>query len=147
MRRPRTAGGGCVSAACDRKRLSAAVGTRRFQTAWALHHRRHQPIKSLAAARRQCNNRHALDLRQHAIDFFAQPRTNARLALDQVNFIEGDDDRAAFALDKIGNPDVLFFKRRQGIDQDNHDFGKTDGIERIGDRQFLELLLDARAAA
>ena len=75
------------------------------------HDRRHQPIEPFTGARRQCNDRHALDLRQHAIGFLAQSRANTRLPLDQVHFVEADDDGAPFPLDEVGNPDVLLFER------------------------------------
>ena len=105
-------------------------------------------IEPFAGARRYRDDRHALDLRQHAIDQLAQPLANVPdCALDQIDLVEADDDGATFALDEIGNPDVLLLERRLRIDEDDHHFGKTDGVERVGDREFLELLLDARAAA
>ena len=69
----------------------------------------------------------------------------ARGALDRVDLVEGDDDRAPFALDEIGDPGVLLFERRLRIDENDHHLGEPDGVERIGDRQLLELFLDARA--
>ena len=68
-------------------------------------------------------------------------------ALDQVPLVDRDDDRTPFPLDKIGNADVLFFKWRLRVDQNDHDFGETDGIERIGNGKLFELLFDPRTAA
>ena len=68
-------------------------------------------------------------------------------ALDHIDLVEADDDGATFTLDEIGDPDVLLLERRLRIDEDDHDFGKTDGVEGVGDRELLELLLDTRTAA
>ena len=122
--------------------MSAAVGHAAVPDGMRLDHGRHQPVEPLAGARRQSDDRHALDLRQHAIDFLAQPRPNARLPLDQVDFVEADNDRAAFALDKIGDRMSCSSNGVLRVDEDDDHFSEADGVERIGDRQFLELLLE-----
>ncbi len=76
------------------------------------HDRRHQPVEPLAAVRRQRNDRHAFDLRQQTIGILAQPRPNARLSLDQVHFVDADDDCAALPLDQVGDANVLLLERR-----------------------------------
>ena len=71
----------------------------------------------------------------------------ALAVLDQVPFVHADDERAALALDQVGDAQVLLLERRRRIHQHDHDFGKAHRVERIGDRKLFELLLDARAAA
>ena len=57
-----------------------------------------------------------------------------------------DDQRAALALDEIGDAKVLLLERLLRVHQQDHDFGETDGIERIGNRELFELLLDPGTA-
>ena len=70
----------------------------------------------------------------------------ARLFL-QVPFVDRDDHGAAFLLDQIGDALVLLLEGVVDVEQHHHDFGEADGVERVGDRQLFQLLLDARAAA
>ncbi len=70
----------------------------------------------------------------------------AARVLDQIPFVHADDERAAFALDQIGDAQVLLLERRLRIHQHDHHFGEADRIERVGDRELFELLLDPRLA-
>ena len=108
-------------------------------------HRLHQPVEPVAGQARDRDHRHALELRQPVVGLLAQLLHRAGLALDQVPLVHADDDRAAFALDQIGDAQVLLLERRLRIHQQDHHLGEAHRIERVGDRELLELLLDARA--
>ena len=77
----------------------------------------------------------------------AQLGERAGLTFAQVPFAHADHQRAALALDQIGDAQILLLERLLGIHQQHHHFGEADGVERVGDRELLELLLDLRAAA
>ena len=63
------------------------------------------------------------------------------------HLLTADHQRAAFLLDQIGDALVLLLEGVVDVEQHHHHFGKAHGVERVGDRQLLQLLLDARAAA
>ena len=109
--------------------------------------RLHQPVEPLAGQPGDCDDRHALDLRQPMVGLFAQLLDGAGGVLDQVPLVHADDQSAPLALDKIGDAKILFLERPLRVDEQHHHFGKAHGIERIGDREFFELLLDPGATA
>ena len=80
------------------------------------------------------------------IDLGAQLAGRAAGVALQVPFVHADDQRAAFALDQIGDAQVLLLEGLRRIHQHDHHIGEADGVERIGDRELLDLLLDARLA-
>ena len=120
---------------------------RLFQTSKACDDRLHQTVEPLAGQRRHRDQRHALHLRQLLVGLLAQLRDGAAGVLLQIPFVDRDDDRAAFLLDQIGDALILLLEGVLDIEQHDDDFGKAHGVERIGDRQLFELLLDAAAAA
>ncbi len=65
-------------------------------------------------------------------------------AFDKIPFVHADDQRASFPLDKIGNAQVLLLERLLRVDQQDHHLREPNCIEPVGDREFLELLLDPR---
>ena len=147
MRRPDTAGGGWEVSTPASQRLSALVPTRLFHTAWmsttaCISRSSPSPVSPETAI-----GRHALDLRQPMVGLFPQLGDRARLALDQVPFVHADHQRAPFALDQIGDAKVLLLERPFRVHQQDHHFGKAYGVERVGDRELFELLLDPGAAA
>ena len=77
----------------------------------------------------------------------AQLADLAALALDQIPLVDRDHQRAALALDQIGDAQILLLEAVLRIHHQHHHFGKADGAQGIGDRQLLQLLLDTRAAA
>ena len=107
--------------------------------------RLHETVQPFAVQARDGDDRHAFDLRQPVIDLLPQLADGARLALHQIPFVHGDNERAAFAHDEIRDPQVLFFEQRLRIRQQDHDLGEADRFQRIADRELLQLLLDARA--
>ncbi len=76
------------------------------------------------------------------VGFRAQLADGARRLLLQVPFVHADDERAAFALDQIGDAQVLLLEGMPDIHQQHHDFGEAHGVERIGDGQLFQLLVD-----
>ena len=81
------------------------------------------------------------------LGLLAQLGNGADFLLLQIPFADREDQRAAFLLDQIGDALVLFLERALDVDQHDDDFGKAHGVERVGDRELFQLLLDARAAA
>ena len=90
--------------------------------------------------------RHALDLRQPVIGIGAQRRNQVRLALHQIPFVDGDHERAALALDQIGDAQILLLELVLRVHHQHDDFGEADRAQRVRDRQLFQLLLDPRAA-
>ena len=80
------------------------------------------------------------------IGFFAEFLDGAGTRFDAVPLVHADDQRAPLALDEIGDAKVLFLEWRLRVHQQDDDFGETHRIERIGNRQLLELLLDSGTA-
>src|SRR6185312_8917227 len=109
--------------------------------------RLHQPVDVAAGEARERYQRHAAQLRQQAFAGFAQPSQRAGLVLDQIPFVEGDDEAAPFPLDQIGECQVLLFEGDRGIEQQHDDLGILDRAQGIGHCKLFELLRDARAAA
>ena len=77
----------------------------------------------------------------------AQLADGARGLFLQIPFVDRDDDGAAFLLDQIGDALILLLEGVLDIEQHDHDFGEAHRVERVGDRQLFQLLVDARAAA
>ena len=71
----------------------------------------------------------------------------AGAALDQVPLAHADDQRAAFALDEIGDAKVLLLERLSRVHQQDHHLGEAHGVERVRNRELFEFLLDPGAAA
>ena len=92
------------------------------------------------------DDRHALHLRQPVIGLGAQLAGRAGLALDQVPLVHAEHERPALALHQIGDAQVLLLERTLDVHQHDHDFGEADRVERVGDGELFELLLDARLA-
>ena len=64
--------------------------------------------------------------------------------LDQIPLVDGKHQRAAFALDQVGDAQILFLELVLGVHHQHDDFGETHGAQRVGDGQLLQLLLDTR---
>ncbi len=78
----------------------------------------------------------------------AQPADGAAAILDQIPFVGGEDDGAAFACDQIGDGQILLFERRRRVDHHDDAIGEADGVQRAGDRHlFQHMTGGARAAA
>ena len=56
-------------------------------------------------------------------------------------------ERAALALDQIGDAQILLLEPVLRIHHQHHDFGKAHRAQRVRDRELFQLLLDPRAAA
>ena len=69
------------------------------------------------------------------------------LVLDQVPFVDRDDQSAALALDQIGQRQILLFERDSGIEHQHHDFGILDRAQAIAHGQLFQLAGDLGAAA
>ena len=57
---------------------------------------------------------------------------------------DADHQRAALALDQVGDAQILLLEQMLGIHQQHHHLGEADGVDRVGDRELFELLLDPR---
>ena len=79
------------------------------------------------------------------VGLFAQRLERTGTLLDEVRLAQPDDQRAALALDQVGDAQILFLERPFRVHQQDHHFGEANGIERVGDRQLFELLLDPGA--
>jgi hypothetical protein len=109
--------------------------------------RLHQAIEPLSGQTRHGDHRNALELRQLFLGLLAQAADAADLVVEQVPFTTGKNDGAALPLDQIGDALLLLLKGRLGVDQQDDDLGETNGVDRVGNRQLLELFLDARFTA
>ena len=83
-------------------------------------------------------------LRQEPVGFLAQFARLVALVVDEVPFVEADDQRPALLLDEIGKRQVLLFERDRGVEQKHHDFGEAHRAQRVGDGELLHLLDDPR---
>ena len=86
-------------------------------------------------------------LRQEAVGLGAQFARLVALVVDQVPFVERDDQRPALLLDEIGERQVLLFERDRSVEHEHDDFRETHRAQRVGDGELLDLLDDARAPA
>ena len=77
----------------------------------------------------------------------AQFGDGADLLVLQIPFVDRNDDGAAFLLDQVGDALVLLLEGVLDVEQHHRDLGEAHGVERVGDRQLFQLLIDARAAA
>ena len=67
------------------------------------------------------------------------------VAFLEVPFVDADDEGAAFALDEIGDAQILLLERGGRVHQQDHHLGEADRFERIGDRELFELAFDPGA--
>ena len=121
------------------------MATRLVPDRVGIDHRLYQPVEPLAEPARHRDDRHAFYLRQPVVGLAAQ-LAGFGLALDQVPFVHAEHQRPALALHQIGDAQVLLLERALDVHQHDHDFGETDRVERVGDGELLQLLLDARLA-
>ena len=63
----------------------------------------------------------------------------------QIPFVDRDHQRAALALDQVGDPQILFLELVLRVHHQHHDFGEADGAQRVRHRELFQLLLDPRA--
>jgi hypothetical protein len=63
----------------------------------------------------------------------------AGAALHQIPFVHADDERG-FALDQVGNAQILLFERVFGIDQHDHDLGKRIASSASATESFSSFL-------
>ncbi len=148
MRRPDTAGGGCAEVTSPSQRLSSCVGTRRFQTSW---------MSTIACIRRSSPSPVRPETPTTGTPLTCGSAWSAssrslrrcrRRPLAQVPFADADHQRAALALDQVGDPQVLLLERlaRHSISSTTTS-AKRMALMRVGDRELLELLLHLRPAA
>ena len=109
-------------------------------------HRLHQPVEALAVQAGDRDDRHALDLRQPVVGLGAQLAGRA-CPPSEVPLVHAEHQRPALALHQVGDAQVLLLERPLGVHQHDHHLGEADRVERVGDRELLQLLLDARACA
>ena len=69
------------------------------------------------------------------------------LALDQIPFVDREHERAALALDQVGNAQILLLEPVLRVHHHHDDFGEPHRAQRVGHRELFQLLLDPRAAA
>ena len=112
-----------------------------------LHHCLHQPIHALAREPRERHHRDAAHLRQQARAILAQRLEQARLVGHEVPFVEADDERPPLALHEVDDGQVLLLERDRGVEEHHHHLGEAHGAQAIGDRELLQLVVDAGAAA
>ncbi len=144
--RPDTAGGGCASTACSNQRLSAEVGTRLFHTAKAstiacISRSRPSPVMadtatsgtpficmsfSSACSRNLPMAPAVFSFRSHLLTAM----TMARPSCSTRSAMRWSCSSKAFS----------------DVEQHHHDFGEAHRVERIGNRQLFQLLVDAPAA-
>ena len=104
-----------------------------------------QLVDMRAGEARDGDDARALELRQQPVGLVAQFLRLVALVVDQVPFVEADDQRPALALDEIGERQVLLLERDRRVEQQDHDLGEAHRAQRVGDRELLELLDDSRA--
>ena len=101
----------------------------------------------VAGEARERHHRRAPHLRQQPRRLLLQLLQQALLVGDEVPFVEADDEGAALLLDEVDDRQVLLLERDRGVEQHHHDLGEAHGAQGIGDRELLELVLDAGALA
>jgi hypothetical protein len=89
------------------------------------------------------DQRDAAQLRQQALAFLAQLGEAGLLVLDQIPFVERDDHGAAFALDEVGQRQILLFEGDGGVEHQDDDLGVLDGAQAVADGELFELFGDA----
>ena len=76
------------------------------------------------------------------VSLFAQALERTGTLFNEVGLAQPDDQRAPLALDQVGDAQILFLERPFRIHQQDHHLGEANGIERVGNGQLFELLLD-----
>src|SRR5690606_10785693 len=102
-----------------------------------LHHGAEEPVESTLRQGGYGHKGDARDLRQLFGRRFPQLAQQRLLFRDEVPFVDGDYERAAFLGDEATEGEVLVLERRLCIDQQDDNLCETDRAERIGGRELL----------
>ena len=105
----------------------------------------HQPVDPFAGQARDGSDLDAAQMRQQAVGLLAQLFQFGAAILDQIPFVEADDECPALAFDEVGDGQILLLQRDGRIEQDDDDFGEAHGAQRVGCGELFELGVDARA--
>ncbi len=103
-------------------------------------HRRQQAVEAFAGERRDGDERRAGNLRQEVVEMGAKPFDRPLFLLKLVPFVDRENDGAALAGDEIGDRQILLLERCSRVDDNQHAFGKADGVERDVNRQLFEFV-------
>ena len=79
-------------------------------------------------------------LRQQPVGLGPQFPRPVGLVVDQVPFVEADDQRPALALDEVGERQILLFEGNRRVEQKHDDLGEAHRAQRVGDGELLHLL-------
>ncbi len=112
-----------------------------------LDHRLQQLVDMRAGEAGKRDHPDAAQLRQQPVGLGAQLLSGEALVLDEIPFVETDDDRPALALGEIGEREILLLEGDRRVEQQNDDLGEAHGAQRVGDGELLQLLHHARLAA
>ena len=69
-----------------------------------------------------------------------------RLILDQIPFVDADDQRPALAGGEIGDGEILLLERNGRVAQQHDDFGEFDRAQSVGGGELFELFDNLGAA-
>src|SRR5579862_528414 len=101
---------------------------------------RKKPRQPFAALGRKNDEGCAGNLRQETVALLAKCADRTQLCSDQIPFVDGENNGAAFAYNEIGNGEVLLFEGLRRVDQDHHAFGEADGVQGARDRHLFQRL-------
>ncbi len=101
------------------------------------HHGAHELVETLLARGRDRDDGDAGHLGQPVCHFGDEITQVLLLVLDQVPLIDGDDERAAFLGDVLGDGQILMLERALGIDDDDDDLGEADSADGVARRKLL----------
>ena len=88
-----------------------------------------------------------MDLRQPLFESMADAIVEPLVIDRDIPFVDRDDERAALAQHLIGDSQILRFEPQSRVEHQHDDLGEIDRVKTIGDRKFLELVVDLGAFA
>ncbi len=97
----------------------------------------HKLVEALTALTGNRHSANTTHLRKQTRSLFVKIGQNHLAVFDQIPLVKRDDRRAAFADNKIGDLQILLFKRNRRIENDDNHFGKADSTQAIGDRKLF----------
>src|SRR5579875_50026 len=100
--------------------------------------RAHGFVEPLSGRRGDRGYRDPLDLVQRRLDALANIAQHARPIIDQVPFVDDDDEGAALLHHEARKPEILAVKRIGAIGDQHHHLREADGSQGFRGRKLLE---------